>query len=239
VISILLIITTNEIFDLFSNFAGLKFISNIDNEVYKMAKLDVFGKKMKESAEEVLKPLVKRKSNENGEQPLASTGCIHKLFTAYSTFVQVGVLIIILFLATGFVLFADMDKENYFYATYPNCIIPPSLIDECNGGILNTIHCQFDGGDCTDFNEEYKDCEASKPYLVGDGQCDAESDAFTPDCDYDGGDCCDKRKLLKDSSVEEVLEGVCNPAFNSDFCLNDYGLCSESNNTDTECECQE
>mmetsp|Transcript_22283 Transcript_22283/g.33997 ORF Transcript_22283/g.33997 Transcript_22283/m.33997 type:complete len:595 (-) Transcript_22283:83-1867(-) len=247
VISILLIITTNELFDLFSNFAGLQFISNIDNEVYQMAKLEVLGEKLKKSADNVQKPLVKPKSNENAQQTLQLTSIpIQKFFKNYSKLIQMGVFIIIFILAAGIVLVAAMEKDNYFYETYPNCIIPPSRIDEygngkCDGGILNTIHCQFDGGDCTDFNEEYKDCKASRPYSVGDGQCDDgdDGDAFTPECHYDGGDCCDKRKLLKYSSVEEVLGGVCNPAFNIDVCLNDYGLCSESNNTDTECECQE
>ena len=132
-ISILLIITTNELFDLFSNFAGLQFISNIDNEVYQMAKLEVLGKALKKSADNVQKPLVKPKSNENVQQTLQLTS-IRKFFKNYSELIQMGVFIIILFLAAGIVLVAAMEKDNYFYETYPNCIIPPSLIDEYGNG---------------------------------------------------------------------------------------------------------
>jgi len=80
-------------------------------------------------------------------------------------------------------------------------------------------------------NREYQgSCKATDPHLVGNGVCNIESDAYTPECRYDGGDCCYKRDLLKDTTTIEkinLLGDFCNPAFNTDECLEDYGRCSE------------
>ena len=59
---------------------------------------------------------------------------------------------------------------------------------ECYGGSLNRIKCEFEGGDCINFNLAYPDCSVEKAFKVGNNECDEEYN--TPDCKFDGGDCC-------------------------------------------------
>mmetsp|Transcript_21514 Transcript_21514/g.27135 ORF Transcript_21514/g.27135 Transcript_21514/m.27135 type:complete len:225 (-) Transcript_21514:232-906(-) len=63
----------------------------------------------------------------------------------------------------------------------------------CDGGAYNTPECDYDGGDCDEFNQNYPNCTVPEPGLVGDDYCD---DTFreTPlynvaECGFDGGDC--------------------------------------------------
>ena len=60
----------------------------------------------------------------------------------------------------------------------------------CDGGDYNTVECNYDGGDCTEFNENYPNCNVDSPYKVGDNFCD-KGDYDTEECGYDGGDCDD------------------------------------------------
>ena len=106
---------------------------------------------------------------------------------------------------------------------------------------MNTIHCNFDGGDCINFNREYQgECKVQDAYLVGNGECNEHLNIA--ECRYDGGDCCEKNEALKDKTTKEfrtTLGEVCNPAFNTDRCLEDYGRCSEFNKEFKECNHEE
>ncbi len=55
----------------------------------------------------------------------------------------------------------------------------------CDGGAYQAQSCYYDGGDCVSFIEDYPDCEAEFPRLVGDGTCQSEYD--TEECGGDGG----------------------------------------------------
>ena len=66
----------------------------------------------------------------------------------------------------------------------------PDLLGDgvCQGGPYNTEECDWDGGDCTEFNDLYPNCTVPFPELIGNGWCsggiyDVES------CGWDGGDC--------------------------------------------------
>ncbi len=82
---------------------------------------------------------------------------------------------------------------KYFFDRYPYCTIPVLNISnigdgKCEGGIYNTIDCDFDGGDCLEFNMQYPNCKALDPFKVGDGTCDQAYNI--PECNFDGNDCC-------------------------------------------------
>ena len=58
----------------------------------------------------------------------------------------------------------------------------------CHGSGYNTAECDFDGGDCIDFNKKYPKCDVEYPYQVGDGHCHSGK-YNTTECNFDGGDC--------------------------------------------------
>lgn len=55
--------------------------------------------------------------------------------------------------------------------------------------ILNHYECDFDGGDCVDYNSKYPLCSAPIPSNIGDGTCHDMYPYNTEECGYDGGDC--------------------------------------------------
>ena len=73
----------------------------------------------------------------------------------------------------------DCDEFN---AKYPNCV--PLYESKVFGGFymswtnfpndtecdsyLNTEDCDYDGGDCLEFNAKYPNCKVSFPFFVGD-----------------------------------------------------------------------
>jgi hypothetical protein len=101
--------------------------------------------------------------------------------------------------ACGFMLKQQLSGE-YFHQQYPYCDLTKDEIKLVGNGvcegypsILNTIDCDFDGGDCVNFNLQYPNCDAIRPYEVGDGICQ-EIDGVklynTKECNFDGADCC-------------------------------------------------
>ncbi len=61
--------------------------------------------------------------------------------------------------------------------------------DYCHG-FMNTPECNFDGGDCLEFNAKYPNCtfDDMQPGLIGDGSCDGGR-YNSLECGWDGGDC--------------------------------------------------
>ena len=48
----------------------------------------------------------------------------------------------------------------------------------------NTAGCNFDDGDCTEFNKKFPDCKAEYEVFLGDGICNG-GEYNTPECDFD------------------------------------------------------
>jgi hypothetical protein len=63
---------------------------------------------------------------------------------------------------------------------------------KCYGGPLNSLDCEFEGGDCISFNQAYPLCKGDNltdvEDLVGNSKC--ETKFMTNNCNFDGGDCC-------------------------------------------------
>ena len=54
----------------------------------------------------------------------------------------------------------------------------------------NNAGCNYDGGDCKEFNEKYPNCDVDIPALINNGRCDNDKHGYdTEDCGFDGGDC--------------------------------------------------
>lgn len=80
----------------------------------------------------------------------------------------------------------------------PDCHVddPSKLGDgKCDGEDYNSLVCGWDEGDCDDWNvlrlDEFKYCEVSEPYRIGNGVCDVTDDLEYDNlyCLFDGGDC--------------------------------------------------
>merc|ERR1712071_410246 len=87
---------------------------------------------------------------------------------------------------------------------------PPNIGNgECWGGPYNTPECEFDGGDCMQFNEDYPDCHVDDPWLIGTGYCSGGA-YNTPECGFDGGDCLSLLSILNGllSSLLSIFIGL-------------------------------
>ena len=87
--------------------------------------------------------------------------------------------------------------------------------------------CQFDGGDCIEFNSNYPDCPAEKPYTVGDGTCNQENNI--EECKFDGGDCCPFDVTRTPGKCDGGLYNALN-------CMFDFDECREFNRKYPDCE---
>jgi hypothetical protein len=43
-----------------------------------------------------------------------------------------------------------------------------------DGGVLNIYDCDFDGGDCINFNIAFPNCKALNPADIGNNICDVD-----------------------------------------------------------------
>lgn len=99
----------------------------------------------------------------------------------------------------------------------------------CDGGDYQTESCYYDGGDCLNFIEDYPNCDAEFPSLIGDGKCHSEYD--NEECGGDGGDCQNFKELhdLENCDVEDIDrigDGICDGGdYLSEECAFDGGDC--------------
>jgi hypothetical protein len=97
--------------------------------------------------------------------------------------------------------------------------------------LLNNYECNYDGGDCEEFNEEYPDCKVPKPSFVGDNYCDGP-EYNTTECGFDDGDCLN----LIDFGCSGSGNGYCENVFNNEKCDFDGGDCTEFNRVFPDCK---
>jgi hypothetical protein len=212
-ITFVIVIQSDDIIDLFKDFAAMQVISEIDNIAFGLATHGFFGYILKRDSDKAKEVKVKDDVRKVCfGLPLRPVVMVSLLITMMVTFV---VLVII-----------GQVNGIHFSRQYPNCGVKGpeqiAMINDgyCNGGLHNTFSCSFDGGDCYDFNIEFPDCKALNAYEVGDGTCQDEHNIA--ECGYDGGDCC--RKRLKDPTF--LGDGNCNGGlYNTVDCAYDSGDC--------------
>ena len=100
--------------------------------------------------------------------------------------------------------------------------------------LLNNKDCNYDGGDCYEFNTYYPNCVVSKPSWVGDNFCDG-TEYNTTECGFDGGDCLD----MFDLGCSGAANGYCENMFNNERCNYDGGDCRDFNERFPDCKVPE
>ena len=175
------IVQSDNIVDLMKDVAALLIISEITEVFFKLAEFGFLGPKLEENAK------------------IVSNTEVHDVFATSKGRCRINPrLVVIVSLVTamgsavGFFIWGQ-QSGSYFRLSYPWCPIANDEIilfgnGVCDGGILNSIGCNFDGGDCVNYNLAYPNCEAVEPKSVGDGVCNQAYNI--PECDFDGADCC-------------------------------------------------
>ena len=195
--SSIIVITSDNIIDLFKDFAALQVISFVDNVAFMLAKNGFLGNK--------LAAKTKRTIDLEIVDNNATTCCSLPIHSFIAILFFAGIL-------TGWLYVVYAQIFGIFFAnTYPNCDIPNEQIHrigdgKCDGGIFNSVQCALDGGDCLSFNIAYPNCDISQPERVGDGVCNEELNRV--ECDYDGTDCCpyaDDDPLLGDGICHGMI----------------------------------
>ena len=133
-----------------------------------------------------------------------------------------------------------------FYQEFRYCQVPFTLkVGDgiCDHyGMYNTAACNYDGGDCKDFNKDYPNCEANFTQLIGDGHCDNHGFFNTEACGFDGGDCIAFNKIYPECKAENgthVSDGYCDSGtYNTEACGFDGGDCEEFNDMYPGCKAE-
>ena len=181
VVNFITIVQSDNIVDLMKDVSALLIISEITEIVFQLAEFGFLGQKLEDNAKIVGETEV--------QDPFGgATGSDRNYFRL----IAFSGTVLAMSGAVGFFIFGQQNG-SFFYQTYPYCKISKEQIaqfgdDRCDGGILNSIACDFDGGDCVNYNLAYPTCGAAAPWKIGDGNCDQAYN--TPECNYDGADCC-------------------------------------------------
>lgn len=215
-VSFVIIVQSDNIIDLLKDFTSLMFISEINDIVFFVASIGYLGRGLKKDA--------KRSQSFEIRDSLQITTCCC-LVPARVIFL--AVLAIALLFGWLLIVYGQVSGI-YFKYKFEDCNIPTNMIaklgnDVCDGGVINSIECGFDGGDCVDFNLAWPDCYVPDAFKVGDGECD---ELYNKEqCGYDGGDCC---PFPPDD--EHFFNGVCDGGYyNTQACGYDNGDCDEIN----------
>ena len=175
------IVQSDNIVDLMKDIAALLIISEITEIFFKLAEFGFMGQVFEDHAKIVGETEV--------QDPFGGGTGSDRNYLRLLVFFSLSVAMSI---AVGLLLVGQLNG-SFFYQTYPYCMISKEQIAQfgdgrCDGGIMNSVNCDFDGGDCVNYNLAYPTCGSAAPWKIGDGICDQAYN--TPECNYDGADCC-------------------------------------------------
>lgn len=219
--SFIIIINSDDIIDLFTNFAAMHIISFIDNAFFVLAEQGYFGRTICKGAKEAKDVQVQ------DNFPLICKNVLP--LQSIITIILLGGMVV----GWSFIVI-EQQKGEIFKREYPNCAIAVDQLSRvgdgtCDGGVFNTVQCNFDGGDCVITNLAFPKCKVDKPSLIGDGTCQDEMNI--EDCGFDGGDCCPY-----DESDPLLGDGKCHGLwYNTYQCGWDGGDCVKFNKDHPKC----
>jgi len=190
-VSIIIIIKSDNIIDLFKDFAALQVISLIDDASFLFAIKGYMGDFLQREAKDA------KKVNVADTIPMVCNIPLQSIITT----------ILFLGMISGWAyVIVIQTSGTRFSQVYPHCHLQYSeILQVGNGrcdGFSNKFECGFDDGDCINFNVAYPSCEVVpnlSPYVIGDGYCHEEYN--TKNCGYDGGDC----SFFVDKEVDPFL----------------------------------
>jgi len=226
-LSLVWIIKSNQVVELFKDFAAIQLVSTIDISAFFLCRQGFFGKTIKDRANKTCKAELQKHVNNkfSSGHSLCVFALLFSSIAAWSYFIDGQ-------LNKRFARMKYPKCEEDRFTGYKNFVL---LSDgQCNRR-LNTKTCGFDDGDCTEFNINYPGCKASEPESVGNSICeddDLSSDRMTSDCKWDGLDCC------KAWYPYEVGDGRCHQYdeyINTAACGFDGGDCDDFNANYPDC----
>ena len=220
VTSVFVIVQSGGMDDLLEGTAILYVVSKVGAFVFYAAEQKYLGENLKYSADNVVKVTLKSEKDDekDDDSPLKKVMRNPSKLASVGSFAGMA--------AAVAVTAEDQASGGAFSRAYPNCPIDANEIKKigdgkCDGGLLNTFGCGFDGGDCTSFNLALPHCDAPvDAFIIGNGECDEMYN--TQECLFDGGDCCPFDK----NSTLEFDNGFCNGGlYNTKRCDYDGGDC--------------
>jgi hypothetical protein len=222
-VSYVIVIQSDDIIELFNDFAAVQIVAEIDNVAFWLADNGYFGTRLRHDCMDLKRLQIL------DEDQSYQMGCCRLLLRPFILF-SLFLMMIGAFIPTV----QGQISGRYFTQKYPNCRIPDGEYHKigdgvCKGGVFNTFECAFDGGDCIDFNIAYPRCKIIEPSEIGDGICQQKHNRT--ECGFDGGDCCPLErndKLLGD--------GICHSGhYSAAYCNYDNGDCDEMRGNYTFC----
>ena len=117
---------------------------------------------------------------------------------------------------------------------YPGCPIDyiSRIGDSHCDHQYNIRECDYDRGDCLEFEARYPNCKAKYKHWIGDTKCNS-GEYNTPECGYDGGDCIEFNLYYPNCKVQYpyiVGDNSCfGKEYNTPECGYDGGDCVEFN----------
>ncbi len=225
-ICFVIIIQSDDIITLLKDFTALMVLSETDNVLFYLAQYGYLGRNLQDKTIELSKIEIEDSAYDSTQR-------------RKDLFVRSSVLLVLICWLFGWWVQVALRQSNgvYFSQRYKKCLdennesLYPLAKTEfgdgnCYGGPLNTLSCDFEGGDCINFNLAYPLCKRSDlinvETLIGDGTCNEEFMIF--ECDFDGGDCCPYSITKKDY----FGDGQCNGGkVSTEKCGYDNGDCRE------------
>eukprot|EP00979_Chaetoceros_neogracilis_P004274 scaffold752_cov196-Chaetoceros_neogracile.AAC.9 len=206
-----------NLIDLLKDSTALFFVSSIDNVIFFCANTGYFGQKVGRQAQATTKESI-----------------IDGKKWSFKARIIVVIIIGSIMIAALLSVVYGQASGKYFARKYPDCIVEDESIailkmmnGVCDGGELNTLGCDFDGGDCINHNLAFPGCDVEDPEdFLGNGVCNGEN-YNTPECKYDNGDCiiANYTDCHNFDDIELFGDGVCHLEFNTASCGNDKGDC--------------
>jgi len=193
-ISFVVIVQSDNIIDLLKDFTALMVLAETDNVLFGLAKYGYLGETLENKTTHVSETEIRPPKNDMDDKA-SSHRTIFRVRSALLVCVFTPML--------GGWLAIVMNQINgeFFYDRYPKCNSTDDAFElanqhfgdgVCYGGPLNNLGCEFEGGDCVNFNLAFPLCKGDDRInvqeSVGNGTCEVMF--MSADCDYDGGDCC-------------------------------------------------
>ncbi len=231
------IVQSDNIIELLKEFTALMVLSEIDNIFFGLATNGYLGPTLLKKTIEAKRvkiqcemPTAGSQTNSNPSASSPSTSSDYdKDYALRST-----ILLLVTMAMIGGWLYIVLKQINgmFFLQRYPDCNATNAFElatkhfgdGVCYGGPLNTLGCEFEDGDCVNFNLAFPLCKGDNltdiQSRVGNGDC--EPIFMNEECDYDGGDCC-PYQIINDPSFGD---GLCNGGIqSSERCGYDSGDC--------------